>query len=324
MKAQFHQLVAVVLASATAALAQDQLDFPVNGELDVVFPRNGTYAVEAPFPIVLGFQNSPALMSFATKLYWTVTCSRFTLHGTGYLDGERFIAPPADPWYYINATDTLQQVRDGEEDGPPGSKKGQFGYWLNYDVDSCVLAWEFLYFTTCKRLSDGALEISGGKFPRQMGNVTFTIAPNGTRPRDAIRAYKGCPMPGFAVTVNKNHTGCADVDNEVLPEPQPCLLDVEAVASSLAEAVVTPTTSVTDMPTATTATTTGSPASTTGSGESGPASTEGPGSGADGGGGSGNGDDGSQAGPGLAAGSASGIVALLAAAVVAVAAPLVI
>ena len=268
MRASLQRCLTGLLAAASLpsrGLAQNDelIDFPATGELTVVFPRNETYAVEAPFPVILGFYNAPVFMSYPTQVYWNIRCTYGTLHGTGYLDGERSVAPPSDPWFYINATDTLARVREGEEDGPPGSRRGQFQNWRFNDIDICTLEWELLYYTTCERLDDGSLLIKGGDFPKRKGNVTFTLEPGATRPRDAIENYEGCALAGTAVRIAQNHTGCADIGDDGAPKPKPCDLDVEGAASSLAAAVVTPTTSMTELPVTTTTTTA---SSSTGSG----------------------------------------------------------
>jgi len=265
-------LAAASLPSSVGAQSDALIDFPATGELTVVFPRNETYAVEAPFPVIFGFHNAPVLLSFPTQISWNIDCAFGTFFATGYIDGERTVSPPADPWFYINATDTLANpARDGEEDGLPGSKRGQFQYWRSNQLDSCVLEWTLLYYTTCERLDDGSLLIKGGHFPKRTGNVTFTLEPGAIRPRDAIKSYKGCAEAGTAVRIDKNLTGCADIGADAAPEPKPCDLDVEGVASSLAAAVVTPTTSMTELPvTTTTAITTGTTTTAGGSDEATP------------------------------------------------------
>ncbi|KAJ6439171.1 swirm [Purpureocillium lavendulum] len=122
------------LAMAVLAQAADQVRFPATGDISIVFPRNRTYGVAAPFPIILGLRNSPVLLSFSTELYWAVDCTNRTLFGRGQLKGDNELPPLADPFFYINATDALA---DKYGDG------NSFPSWRDGDKDECALAWEF-------------------------------------------------------------------------------------------------------------------------------------------------------------------------------------
>ncbi|KAM0417157.1 hypothetical protein ACHAPT_012865 [Fusarium lateritium] len=231
----------LILLSSGGAVAKDLVSFPATGEFDVVFPRNDTYAVEAPFPVIFGFQNAPVLLSFPTQINWELTCGLGTLFGINRFQGERSVAPPSDPYFYINSSRALMKAEEGD----------QFRYFRN-DHDSCVLTWELFYYTTCERESDGSLKIMGGYFPKRTGNVTFTLRPGAKPPREAIANYDGCAVAGTAVKLQSNETGCAQIAEDAAPKPKPCELDVKAVASSLAAAVVKPTTSLTALPSTTT------------------------------------------------------------------------
>ncbi|RMJ18151.1 hypothetical protein BHE90_007218 [Fusarium euwallaceae] len=262
-----------LIALSGVAVAKDQVSFPATGEFDVVFPRNETYAVEAPFPVIFGFQNAPVLLSFPTQINWELTCGLGTLFGINRFEGERSIAPPSDPYFYINSSRALMKAEEGD----------QFKYFRN-DHDTCILTWELFYYTTCERESDGSLKIMGGYFPKRTGNVTFTLRPGAKTPREAIANYNGCAVAGTAVKVQSNETGCAQIAQDAAPKPKPCELDVKGVASSLAAAVVKPTTSLTALP----STTTEAGSSRTGLGSASETTTTGGGSG-----GSGSGDGGS-------------------------------
>lgn len=56
------------LSVLAAASDEDVVSFPAIGEVDVVFPREDTYAVEAPFPVIFGLQNAPVLTTFSGTL----------------------------------------------------------------------------------------------------------------------------------------------------------------------------------------------------------------------------------------------------------------
>lgn len=262
-----------LIALGGVAIAKDQVSFPAIGEFDVVFPRNDTYAVEAPFPVIFGFQNAPVMLSFPTQINWEVTCGFGTLFGINQFQGERSIAPPSDPYFYINSSRALIKAEEGD----------QFKYFRN-DYDTCVLTWELFYYTICEREPDGSLKIMGGYFPKRTGNVTFTLRPGAKSPREAIANYDGCALAGTAVKVQSNETGCAHIAEDAATKPKPCELDVKGVASSLAAAVVKPTTSLTALP----STTTEAGSSRTGLGSASEPTTTGGTSG-----GSGSGDEGS-------------------------------
>lgn len=223
------------LAMAVLARAADQVRFPATGDISIVFPRNSTYGVAAPFPIILGLRNSPVLLSFSTELYWAVDCTNRTLFGRGQLEGDNELPPLADPFFYINATDAL-----ADKYGNGNS----FPSWRDGDKDECTLAWEFRFVTNCTDRPDGGFRIDGGAFPERRGTVRFTLKPEAILPRDAIQRYEGCPEPGTAVKVEANQTGCAHFANDAAQDPKPCDLNVKAVASSLAAMVVTPTTTL--------------------------------------------------------------------------------
>ena len=67
----------------------------------------------------------------------------------------------------------------------------------------------------------------------QKGELHFTVKPGEKLPQDVIRSSKDCPLSMVSVNVvGEAITGCPTLGES---EPQPCKLDVKAVASSLAE-----------------------------------------------------------------------------------------
>jgi hypothetical protein len=106
--------------------------------------------------------------------------------------------------------------------------------------------------TVCEPRKDGSLLLTNNQFERS-GNVTFTLRPGAKTARKAIAEYDGCAAGGTAVKVERNHTvGCPILAQDASPKPKPCGLDVKKARSSLAEAVVKPTTSLTALPSKTT------------------------------------------------------------------------
>jgi hypothetical protein len=250
-------LLVLSLSVLTAASDEDVVSFPAIGEVDVVFPREDTYAAEAPFPVIFGLQNAPVLTTFSGTLNWELNC-RYTLSGIGrlYLD----FLPDTEPYYFLN---TSQAIADADED--------QFQYWRS-EEDSCILKWDFRWTTVCEPRSDGSVLLKNNQFERS-GNVSFNLRPGAKTARKAIAEYDGCAIGGTAIKLERNHTvGCPILADDASPKPKPCNLDVKKARSSLAAAVVKPTTSLTEIPSKTTdasmgATVTGSDSS------SGPSST---------------------------------------------------
>jgi len=64
-----RQSVAILLATASCwAVAQST--FPTTVEMDLIFPRNETYAPMDITPIVFAFRNSPGWTSLVPQLSW--------------------------------------------------------------------------------------------------------------------------------------------------------------------------------------------------------------------------------------------------------------
>ncbi|KAF4966611.1 hypothetical protein FSARC_5731 [Fusarium sarcochroum] len=235
MRAAQSTLVGLGLVAALAVASdEDVISFPAIGEVDVVFPRDDTYAVEAPFPVIFGLQNAPALTTFSGTLNWELNCA-YTLSGIGrlYLD----FLPSTEPYYFLNTSNAIADADEGD----------QFQYWRS-EEDSCILKWDFRWTVICEPRSDGSVLLKNNQFQRT-GNVSFTLRPGAKTVREAILDYDGCATAGTAIKLEKNHTvGCPILAKDVSPKPKPCDLDVKKARSSLAAAVVKPTTSLTALP----------------------------------------------------------------------------
>ncbi|CAJ0551096.1 Ff.00g110260.m01.CDS01 [Fusarium sp. VM40] len=216
MRAVRSTFLTLGLSVLTAASDEDVVSFPAIGEVDVVFPRQDTYAAEAPFPVIFGLQNAPVLTTFSDFL------------------------PDTEPYYFLN---TSQAIADADED--------QFQYWRS-EEDSCILKWDFRWTTVCEPRSDGSVLLKNNQFERS-GNVSFNLRPGAKTARKAIAEYDGCAIGGTAIKLERNHTvGCPILANDASPKPKPCDLYVKRARSSLAAAVVKPTTSLTEFPSKTT------------------------------------------------------------------------
>lgn len=246
-------LAFIVLLAPTCAQspdANDMISFPAVGELSVVFPQNETYAVESPFPIIFGFHNAPAILSFDHFLDWSVNCTNATLFGLGSVENDIPLTSSSEDYFYLNSSTTLAYANADLLGSSP-----EFEFWGNADHDECLLEWTFRYIVTCEPLPDGGKRILTGYFTERRGTVAFSIRPGGTPPKDAMAAYEGCAQAGTAVGIASNISGCPQIADDDSPRPKPCELNVEAAASSLAEAAVAPTTSLTEISVSTTTTT---------------------------------------------------------------------
>lgn len=272
----------VLAASALLAVAQVACASPGDpaaadpqiGEVSIVFPQNDTYAVVSPFPVIFGYQNAPALLSYNSELRWNIECKQGALFGSDSISGHKYAEVPSGDYYILNSTETLQDSLPDNRKDP----EGPYGRWLG-EESPCVLTWEFFYWTICTRQPNDATLIQSGVGKRK-GEVRFTLRPGAKLPKDAIADYQGCAVKGTIEKITNSSTACPDLLTQ--PEAQPCKLDVKVAASSLAAAAVSPTTSFTGKSTSTQGTSTTEP--TSGSSSSNPQSS---------GSGKGNGDGGS-------------------------------
>lgn len=235
----------LAVAQLACASSGDDATSPQVGEMSIVFPQNDTYAVVSPFPVIFGYQNAPALLSYNSELSWSVQCAQGALYGSDTVNGYKYADVPSGAYYILNSTKTLQDAL------PSGSKdpKGPYANWHGTE-DTCSLSWEFHYWTVCSKQPNDATLIQSGVGKRS-GKMYFTVRVGAKLPRDAIRDYQGCALRGTAEKVANSSTACPDLLTQ--PEAQPCNLDVRAAASSLAGAAVSPTTTFTGTPTSTTA-----------------------------------------------------------------------
>lgn len=237
------QLLGALVAALAASLASAATAAAPTGEMDVVFPRNETYGVVSPFPIVFGFRNVPVVFaSGGATVTWQVECLYQTFVGSASIDGYFLPKQHAEPYFVLNSTKTWYDAApDYIKD-----KHGPLGEWRSSE-DTCTLSWVYI-FTDCKELSDGNWLLETG--PQVKGNLTFSLRLGEKLPRDAIAAYDGCPVAGFALADNSSKA-CPD-SFKLSSDVQPCALDVKPAMSSIVAAIVAPTTTFTALPTTTT------------------------------------------------------------------------
>lgn len=251
-RATFTALLGVALF-ACASLGDDAFS-PQVGEMSIVFPQNDTYAVVSPFPVIFGYQNAAALLSYDSELRWSIECGKGSLYASDTINGYDYAQVPAGDYYVFNSSKTLQEALPSGSQDP----KGPYGRWYGTE-DECTLSWKFFYWTVCTKQPNGATLIQAGVGTRS-GKVYFKTRPGAQTPKDAIANYQGCASKGTIEKVTNSSTSCPDLLAQ--PDAQPCKLAVKAVASSLAAAAVSPTTTFLGVSTSTQATTTSKSTST--------------------------------------------------------------
>lgn len=65
-----------ILAAAHLALAADK--YPVNVEIDLVFPQNGTYNIVEDFPVVFAIQNADPFLTWKPYFSWEIRSANNT------------------------------------------------------------------------------------------------------------------------------------------------------------------------------------------------------------------------------------------------------
>lgn len=230
-------ITTLVAVAQIACASPGDASAPQVGEVSIVFPQNDTYAVVSPFPIIFGYQNAKALLSYNSQLQWKVDCYQGALWGQDTINGYEYTEVPSGDYYILNKTETLYDVLPNDSKDP----RGPYGVWLG-EESPCTLTWEFFYWTTCTHEPDGSTLIQSGRGTRS-GSLSFTLRPGAKLPKEAIADYQGCATKGTIEQVTNDSIACPDLLPQ--PEAQPCKLDVKAARSSLAAAAVSPTTSFT-------------------------------------------------------------------------------
>ncbi|KAK3489497.1 uncharacterized protein B0T23DRAFT_203133 [Neurospora hispaniola] len=203
--------------------------FPATVEVDLIFPRNDTYAPSILFPIVFAFQNAALASSLDPSLdllLWDSTFSHAN-DSTLNLKSTNFSNEPTFVYTYISTLNTTA-------DGAP---------------TSYMLSWEL----GARNCSHGGLPFIGGGF-RSLG-VTFTIA-NGAPNPDLVGATTNSALCTNASHFAFNLTGTLDVypaqydgrnscavlsDVQPLVDGDPCAVHVDSATASSISAALTAT-----------------------------------------------------------------------------------
>jgi hypothetical protein len=238
------------LLAAQAAASFDPTAFQ-KFEIDVVFPRNDTYRLVSPFPVVFALQNPDAHTGFASELLWIVKCTNRTFitgdgGGTDSYQHKQLGFP--DPYFDVGSL----VVQDSDAK-------------LHNYTDSCLLGWTFQYLTNCTY--DGLTFTVGGTYDFMGGGIQFNFSSSGKTPAEALASYNDCPVEGGTINVSNTtyDSNCPHIDNRNnRPSASPCAAKpVGALATRLMEQLPQPTTTYSYLPASTSAALTSSSPTTT-------------------------------------------------------------
>ncbi|KAB8277073.1 hypothetical protein BDV30DRAFT_234873 [Aspergillus minisclerotigenes] len=210
------RLLFCCLVLLTPSLAQETPYTPQTIELDLVFPRNDTYAPVDYFPLILGLQNAKAAWPQGVKIAWKLErLDTDTTLQEGYF-------PPHEPQYY--ARDDYHTRGKAPSDPfiyyhfPFALRNFTSGHWR--------YSWQFGFAQNCTSLQSW----SGRWFSSQpRKEVIFRTAADG-RAVDLLARQDDCfGVPVTFEILDWTGTLWTELDtcpilNETAPKPNPCAL----------------------------------------------------------------------------------------------------
>ncbi|KXJ94818.1 hypothetical protein Micbo1qcDRAFT_221293 [Microdochium bolleyi] len=198
---------------------------PANIELDLVFPRNETYALKKRFPVIFGIQNAAAAYTHGYHLGWQVrrAGTEYVMGGvdSGGVTAAQFRpeTAPADPYFIVNSTNWgLDFVYDYTK------VPGQY-----------ILEWRFGLSKNC---SESSAWFNATTNAVALANsIQFTVVPaDDAAGKDIDLAAAGaCPALAGVIGIPKVYsTGCPNIGDTGI-EAKPCAiqLDDKPLLSSL-------------------------------------------------------------------------------------------
>lgn len=234
--------------------AQAQVEIPTQVGVDIVFPRDNTYAPADPFPVVFALSGASAAWTYGFDFAWRtrradgctgqcgVVWSGELSVREGLFGGVSFGAEDA---YFL--TTSARGMAAEDYDG---------GY---------TLEWEFGLARNCSTSPTGAVQSTGGVVSAS-GTARFRLQRDANALSDAVSVQlrENCPLAGGVVGIQEDLDGCPRLGGDVMPDP--CALDVpddvvNYVVSALAASpasppVASPPSSTMPVPASTTTTTT--------------------------------------------------------------------
>lgn len=192
-------------------------------EIDLLFPRNDTYAPVPVMPVVLGVQNFPLTFTLDPRIVWWFA-------SPGGDDGDRI---------YTSATSAnhIELVYVGENAGNPYLAT----FWTDAFMQGQEGSWEFWVKVSIASCSNSTSEPSHHEYNK---TVIFTTK-NGAPAPDLVAATSGgdtcTPTESFVFNVtetipNNDHfflqPSCAVLGTGPSPTASPCAVKINASAAS--------------------------------------------------------------------------------------------
>jgi hypothetical protein len=219
---------------------------PTNIEIDIIFPRNDTYARADSFPIVFAIQGNAAAYRMGGYLFTWIIRPYSPLMGTNaefWIDYGQYFAldetSVEDPVLLVNRTLSLGAAASATD--------------RQYE-----LQWAFSFVPRCELLPNGTIS-ENGTLPMLKENLVFTIDSKAKAPD--VMAVTECPTLGTLIGVKSNVTAVefdephCPVLGDIGVKADPCKVKLDeglkrSIVSQLAR-FPTPTSTHTSTPTGT-------------------------------------------------------------------------
>ncbi|KAF6792018.1 LysM domain-containing protein-like protein 5 [Colletotrichum sojae] len=194
-----------LIAFCLVALAQAERRLPADLQVDILFPRNETYAPTQRFPIVVGIQNLDAVWPLNTMILYLDVLS---------LEAHRKKEESLWQQAYLGISSGMFPDKVGPD--PPR----QFLYYptinmTNGTTDQMVLRWAVTIQKRCYGNSsheDGGYGWDSGAGLDTYRQIIFSTAPGGQSP-DVAATLDACPEGGENTTATIRVTGMGSTGN---------------------------------------------------------------------------------------------------------------
>ncbi|TRX90979.1 hypothetical protein FHL15_008184 [Xylaria flabelliformis] len=188
-------LLWVALFSLLSSIAANGPQYPTTLEVDIVFPRNDTYAPVDAFPLVVAIQNNflSQFLEFDMVLLWVIS---HVDDNQSIESGSFETNPPTDDYqrYLVSATTKLN------------STEGRFALYWKLDVNNCSIA----------NVNANGTSTVDNLYASYTNKIYFTLQ-NGAQPPDLVAATSPDTCAS-TVAIVLNITGYTPVPG-VLPIP---------------------------------------------------------------------------------------------------------
>lgn len=218
------------MARGIAGAQQNTTIFPATVEVDLVFPRNDTYAPAPLFPIVFAIQNAQAAAGLSFYLGWSIDDVHNDFYGvtSDYrnLQSANYSASGNDPFFIVFYTTLL----NGTE--------GHF-----------YLQWMLSALSCAPPNPEDVFHLEQANYTEYVDYTTFTLRNNAQKP-SAVTSQDSCPIPITTFNVTgmmkledfPGHSlspGVCALEAHPSPTANPCAVKVDSVVDSNISASVT-------------------------------------------------------------------------------------